>query len=124
MVRPKLLTPAPTVATLPGIQAREMNAAPPALPILETEKRRRPSGRRARKVLEIAYPVRFQKPFLPDLWYRLSSWSAEDTPYCNVPRMKCCANALPTRTPYFDGLLPHSMGLPLSCFISAVTAAF
>src|SRR5437870_6763830 len=96
---PKLLAPAPAVDSVPGNHPREMKAAPPALPIFEIEKRRLPSSRRARKVLDSAYPVRFQNPFFPDRRYRLSSWSIEEAPYCSVVLTKCSPNALVKRVP-------------------------
>jgi hypothetical protein len=66
MLIPKLLAPAPTVAILRGSQAREMKAAPAALPSLEIPAERRPLSWRARKLLATAYFMRFQKPARPD----------------------------------------------------------
>src|SRR5438093_959582 len=66
MLIPKLLAPAPGVATLRGSQAREMKAAPAALPIREYANPRPPLSWRVRKVLETEYFIRFQTLFSPE----------------------------------------------------------
>ena len=66
MLNPKLLAPWLASVVLAGCHAREINAAPAALPMRAEAKVRRPSSRRARKVLAIAYLVRRQTPVSPD----------------------------------------------------------
>src|SRR5947209_7407738 len=99
IVMPNVAAPEPAVAIVPGIQTREMNEEPAALPTLDTEKRRVPLSRRARKLLAIAYRVLCQKPVPWERKYRLSSWRADERPYFIVPRMICCAMLLPNRVP-------------------------
>jgi hypothetical protein len=84
IVIPKLIAPSDTELWLGGshVRARKAPAATP--PTCEIEKCRVPSSCRARIPLARAYPVRDQKPLLPELKYRLSSCKALPSAYVTV----------------------------------------
>src|SRR5438445_9129071 len=67
MEMPKLTAPSPAECWLGGCHERDRKAPAATPPSCEIERCRLPSSCRARRPLAMAYPVRGQNPFLPEL---------------------------------------------------------